>query len=145
MTRLGGRIGVALYDRFGARLSGGTPEAPVLLLTVPGRRTGLTRRACVRTLPVDGGWLVWGTGSGSVQDPDWFRNIRAAGACDVRNGEDRFHAQVDELVGAQREAAWASVLAALPSVAKYERKVRRTIPVARLTPLPPRDGRAAAS
>jgi deazaflavin-dependent oxidoreductase (nitroreductase family) len=133
---MSGRIGVALYERFGERLSGGTAEAPVLLLTIPGRRTGLPRKTCVRTLP-DGdadGWLVWGTGSGSRQDPDWFRNLRAAGRCEVRNGDERFAADAVELGGADREAAWEAVLAALPSVVKLERKARRTIPVARLTP-----------
>ena len=135
MTRMGGRLGVALYERWGARVSGGTAEAPVLLLTIPGRRTGLPRKVCVRTLPSEGGWLVWGTGSGSPQEPDWFRNLRAAGRCEVRNGEDRFPVDAVELAGAERDEAWMQVLTALPSVAKFQTKAGRTIPVARLTPL----------
>jgi deazaflavin-dependent oxidoreductase (nitroreductase family) len=133
---MGGRIGVALYERFGERLSGGTAEAPVLLLTIPGRRTGLPRKACVRTLPDGDGdsWLVWGTGSGSRQDPDWFRNLRTARRCEVRKGDERFEADAAELGGLEREAAWRAVLTALPSVAKFERKAGRTIPMARLTP-----------
>ena len=133
-TRFGNRIGVALYERYGLRLSGGTAEAPVLMLTVPGRRTGLPRRTCVRCLPADEGWLVWGTGSGSPADPDWFRNLRAAGRCLVRHGFAESSARVEELVGAERDAAWARVVAALPSVEKFERRAGRTIPVARLTP-----------
>lgn len=50
----------------------------VLLITVPGRRTGVPRSTCVRFLTTPEGPVVWGTGSGSPRDPDWFRNLRAA-------------------------------------------------------------------
>ena len=30
------------------------------------------------------GQVVWGTGSGSKRDPDWFQNLRAAEVADVQ-------------------------------------------------------------
>jgi deazaflavin-dependent oxidoreductase (nitroreductase family) len=48
------------------------------MITTPGRRTGTPRSTCVRYLERPEGLVVWGTGSGSPQDPDWFRNLRVA-------------------------------------------------------------------
>lgn len=128
-------VGTALYRRSGGRLAGGTDDAPVLLLTVPGRRTGLPRSACVRTIPHDGGYLVWGTGAGSPTDPDWFRNLRHARAGEARLGNQSFRFSARELTGDEREQVWNGVvLARLPSVARYARRAGRRIPVALLTP-----------
>jgi deazaflavin-dependent oxidoreductase (nitroreductase family) len=134
LTKVGGRIGVWMYRRWDGRGMGGTADAPVVMLTLPGRRTGLPRQTCVRALSSGEGYLVWGTGSGSPTDPEWFRNLRATSDGQVQVGERRLHVQVRELLGEERDRAWASVLAALPGVAKYERKAGRVIPVARLTP-----------
>jgi deazaflavin-dependent oxidoreductase (nitroreductase family) len=135
LTRLGGRIGVGLYRRFDGRLSSGSKDVHVLLLTTPGRRTGLPRSTCMRYLETAEGLLVWGTGSGSRRDPDWFQNLRAVGRADVQVRADRFEVRARELEGAERDAAWRdTVLAEAPEVAKYARKAGRTIPVAVLVP-----------
>ena len=131
LTRVGNRIAVALYRRLDGRLSSGRTGVDVLLLTVPGRRTGQRRSTCVRFLRVPDGLVVWGTGSGSAHDPDWFRNLRAAGVAEVQIGSDRLRVRPRELHGAAREAMWAdTVLARAPEVARYARRAGRTIPVA---------------
>jgi deazaflavin-dependent oxidoreductase (nitroreductase family) len=136
LTRIGNRIGVWLYRRLDGRLVGGRKDVHVLMITVPGRRTGRPRSTCVRFLTTADGPLVWGTGSGSTRDPDWFQNIRAADVAEVQIGGDRFRVQPRELMGATRDAAWKdTVLAQIPEVARYARKAGRTIPVAILQPL----------
>ena len=135
MTRVGNRIGVAMYRRLGGRLASGSKNVHVLLITTPGRRTGLPRPTCVRYLETADGLLVWGTGSGSPRDPDWFQNLRAAGRADVQVRGDRFEVVGRELEGAERDAAWRdTVLAEAPEVERYARKAGRTIPVALLRP-----------
>ena len=48
LTRLGGRIGVAMYRRLDGRFSSGSSkDVHVLLMTTPGRLTGLPRSTCV--------------------------------------------------------------------------------------------------
>ena len=86
LTRTGNRIAVWLYRRLDGRLSSGRKDVHVLLITTPGRRTGVPRSTCVRFLETADGPVVWGTGSGSPRDPDWFKNLRAA---DDRRGADR--------------------------------------------------------
>ena len=131
MTRTGNRIGTWMYRTLNGRLASGSKNVHVLMITTPGRRTGIPRSTCVRYLSVDDGYLVWGTGSGSPRDPDWFRNLRAAARAEVRVGCVTWLVHPRELVGAERDAAWQdTVLARAPEVTRYARKAGRTIPVA---------------
>ncbi|RPF28970.1 nitroreductase/quinone reductase family protein [Georgenia muralis] len=79
LLRTANTLAVALYRRPGGRIGGSAKGVPVLLLTVPGRRTP---DADSDTVPVayflhDGGFLVTGSNGGSSHEPQWFRNIRA--------------------------------------------------------------------
>lgn len=126
----GNRFGVWLYRRTAGRLMG---AGKVLVMTVPGRRTGEPRSTCVRFLDVPEGLLVWGTASGAPRDPDWFRNLRAAPEAVVQVGAERYRVRPHELLGDERDAAWNGVvLRLLPDVERYARTAGRTIPVALL-------------
>ena len=90
----------------------------------------------VRYLAHDGGYLVWGTGSGSRTDPDWFRNLRRADVATIEIGKRSETVTPTELRGEERDRVWREViLAKAPGVAKYEAKAGRIIPVAVLHPL----------
>jgi len=128
MARTGNRIAVWLYRRTDGRLLG---VGKVLMLTVPGRRSGLPRSTCMRYLETPEGLVVWGTASGSPRDPDWFRNLRAAEVAEVQVGRETRRVRPRELLGEEREAVWNdTVLARAPEVTTYARKAGRTIPVA---------------
>ncbi|GAA2167417.1 deazaflavin-dependent nitroreductase Ddn [Pedococcus bigeumensis] len=134
MAQWSTRIGAWMYRRMDGRAMGGTKDAPVVMLTTVGRRSGLPRSTCVRALRRPDGYLVWGTGSGSPRDPDWFQNLRAAGETDLQVLSERMRASARELTGAERDEVWRDVIVAtLPGVAKYARKAGRPIPVALLT------------
>ena len=136
MKHTGGQIGVWMYKRLDGRLSSGSKDVHVLMITTPGRRTGRPRSTCVRYLELPEGYVVWGTGSGSKTDPDWFRNLRKADIADVQIMADHLKARPHELVGAERDAMWRDVvLAEAPEVEKFARKAGRTIPVAVLEPI----------
>jgi deazaflavin-dependent oxidoreductase (nitroreductase family) len=124
------RLGVWLYRHTSGRAGGGAGNS--LVLTVPGRRTGVPRSATVGYLDTPDGYLVWGTAGGAPSDPDWFRNLRAASSAKAELGGTRALVVPRELVGPERDAAWAKVLAHRPSLARYEHKAGRTIPVALL-------------
>jgi F420H(2)-dependent quinone reductase len=131
MTRVSNRIAAWAYRRFDGRGSSGSRTVTVLMITTPGRRTGLTRSTCVRYLETPDGFVVWGTGSGSPEDPDWFRNLRRVDQADVQVRAHHYRVRPRELVGAERDAMWTDVvLTAAPEVAKFARKAGRTIPVA---------------
>ena len=131
LTRVGNRIGVWMYRRLDGRLSSGSRKVTVLMVTTPGRRTGLPRSTCVRYLEVPEGLVVWGTGSGSPHDPDWFRNLRQVDRAEVQVRSEHLWVRPRELLGEERDAMWDDVvLAAAPEVEKFARKAGRTIPVA---------------
>jgi deazaflavin-dependent oxidoreductase (nitroreductase family) len=65
--------------------------------------------------------------------PMWVGNLRAAeGAATVQVGRQRFPVRATELTGAERAAAWSTMLATWPNYAKYEERTTRTVPVFRL-------------
>lgn len=134
LKRRGNAIGVWLHRVAKGRLDS-WGDATVLMLTSPGRKTGLPRSTMVRYLDHEGGYLVWGTGSGSPTDPDWFRNLRVASRANVEIGTTPHDVVPEVLEGAERDRVWREVvLARVPEVAKYERKAGRVIPVALLRP-----------
>jgi len=141
-TRVGNRIGVWMYRTLDGRLSSGSKKVQVLMITSPGRRSGIPRSTCVRFLDIPDGYVVWGTGSGSPTDPDWFRNLRAAPEADAQVRDRHLMVRARELLGSEREATWKDVvLARAPEVKKFERRAGRTIPVAVLTPVADRSTR----
>jgi deazaflavin-dependent oxidoreductase (nitroreductase family) len=134
-VRVGNRIGVWMYRAFDGRLASYNKGAKVLMITTPGRRTGVLHSTCVRYLDVPEGFLVWGTASGAPRDPDWFRNLRKAELADVQMGSQTLRVMPRELVAEERDKAWNDiVLAQAPEVEKYAQRAGRTIPVALLKP-----------
>jgi deazaflavin-dependent oxidoreductase (nitroreductase family) len=138
-TRIGNRIGVATHRVAKGRLDG--RPGSVLMLTCEGRRTGVPRSVMVRYLEHDGGYLVWGTGSGSRTEPDWFRNLRQAATAEVELGSRRRLVVPEVLDDESRDAVWRQVVVpAVPGVVRYERRSGRVIPVAVLRPTGARSG-----
>ena len=136
MARAGNWVGVWMYRTLDGRLASGSKDVHVLMLTTPGRRSGVPRSACVRYLETPDGLLVWGTGSGSRQDPDWFRNLRAAETTDVQIRAEHKRMRPRELTGMERHIAWTDViLREDPGIGRFAEKARRTIPVAVLQPV----------
>lgn len=136
MLRMGNRIGVWMFRTLDGRMASGSKDVHVLMLTTPGRRSGVPRSTCVRYLETPDGLLVWGTGSGSRQDPDWFRNLRAAETTDVQIGAKHSPMHPRELTGQERSTVWTNViLREDPGIGRYATKAKRTIPVAVLEPV----------
>ena len=136
LVRISNQIAVWMYRAFDGRLASYNKGATVLMITTPGRRTGILHSTCVRYLDTADGFLVWGTASGAPRDPDWFRNLRKAKIADVQIRAKTLQVRPRELLGEERDAAWKDVvLAQAPEVEKYAQRAGRTIPVALLQPV----------
>jgi deazaflavin-dependent oxidoreductase (nitroreductase family) len=134
MVRIGNRMSAWMYRASDGRLLN-TKNAKVLMITTPGRRTGVPHSTCVRYLETPEGFVVWGTASGAPRDPDWFRNLRKVTVADVQMGAQTLRVNPRELLAEERDSAWQHVvLAQAPEVEKYAHRAGRTIPVALLEP-----------
>lgn len=136
LTRFANRVGVWMYRTLNGRLASGSKNVHVLMITTPGRRTGIARSTCVRYLETPEGFVVLGTGSGSRRDPDWFQNLRHTPTAQVQIRERQLEVRTHELQGEERDTMWRdTILAQAPGVSRYEQKAGRTIPVAVLEPI----------
>jgi deazaflavin-dependent oxidoreductase (nitroreductase family) len=136
LMRGGSKLAVAVYKASGGRIGGrAAGGVPVLLLTVAGRKTGQPHTTAVGYFEHEGGYLVVGSAGGLPQDPQWFRNLRAAARAEIQVGRKVLSVSVRELVGAERDAAWTDVvLVRCPPFGKYEQKTTRKMPLALLIP-----------
>jgi deazaflavin-dependent oxidoreductase (nitroreductase family) len=117
--------------RFGLPDLGGLPN---LMLTVPGRRTGLPRHTPLLCVPHEGRFLIAGSNWGQPAEPLWVKNLEAAGAGELRfkGRTHRFTAR--RLTGDERATAWRVMNRTWPNYANYERRTDRPIKVFELTP-----------
>ena len=127
---------VALYRWSGGRIGGtAAGRTPVLLLTVPGRTSGLPRTTPVSFFAHDGAYLVVGSGGGSSSEPQWMRNLRAAPSAHVQVRTEQHDVTVRLVQGEERDHLWRDVVVQrAPAFARYETKSGRTMPIAVLTP-----------
>ncbi|MDX6260826.1 MAG: hypothetical protein QOH84_2514 [Kribbellaceae bacterium] len=129
------RLAVRLYRRSAGRIGGTAKGLPVLLITVPGRKTGTPHTVPVAYFEDDGRYVVTGSAGGSKPDPQWFRNLRAATRVQIQIADSQSDVGAHVLQGADRDRLWQDVvLARAPFFAKYEAKAGRIIPVAVLEP-----------
>jgi deazaflavin-dependent oxidoreductase (nitroreductase family) len=130
---------VVWMDKTLDRISGGRVTIldiaglPNLYLTVKGRKSGVERTTPLLCIPDQGTWLIAGSYFGGPKTPLWVANLRAAGGeAVIKVGKETFPVTGTELEGAERAAAWQTMLATWPNYAKYEERTDRVIPVFRL-------------
>jgi len=120
------------------RVGGNFAGAPMVLLHHRGRKTGRELVAPTMYLPHetdDDVIYVFASKAGAPTDPDWYRNLVAAGRGAVERGAETYDVEVRELTGAERDDRYAEQARRYPGFAEYEKKTAgiRTIPVLELT------------
>jgi len=134
LVRAGTAMSNGLYRVSGGRLMGKVRGIPVLLITVAGRKTGDKHTNPVLYLEDDGKYVVTGSGAGSTQEPQWFKNLRRTDQAEIEVGRRHLPVSVEIAEGAEREVLWQRLLVRAPFFADYQKKVERQIPMAVLTP-----------
>lgn len=107
----------------------------VLYLTTVGAKTGRQRQSAVGfETDGEGSWLVVASMGGAAHNPGWYHNIVAHPGqvwIDVRGHQ--YRVTPEQLDGQRRAQAWARITASRPSMAQYQDKTDRVLPVLRLT------------
>jgi deazaflavin-dependent oxidoreductase (nitroreductase family) len=119
------------------RVGGPFEGAPMVLLHHRGRKSGREYVTPTMYLPHDTEpdiIYVFATKAGAPTDPDWYRNLAAAGVATVERGTETYKVTVHELTGAERDRIYAEQARRYPGFAGYERQTAgiRTIPVLEL-------------
>ena len=118
---------------------GGTFEgAPMILVQHRGRTSGRVYVTPMMYLPHDTEpdiIYVFATKGGAPSNPDWYRNLAAAGDGRVERGTETYNVTVRDLTGAERDRIYAEQARRYPGFAEYARQTAgvRTIPVLELT------------
>ena len=78
----------------------------VLLLSVTGRKSGLTRVTPLVYFEDGGNHVVVGSDGAARRDPQWCKNLKTNPQASVRVGRNRFFARATLAIGAERERLW---------------------------------------
>lgn len=107
---------------------------PNLMLTVPGRKTGIPRTTPLLCVPYQGGYLIAGSYFGGPKLPVWATNLRATSTATIRFRGREQAVTWRELEGAERAQAWEAMNETWPNYDMYAERTDRVIPVFLLTP-----------
>jgi deazaflavin-dependent oxidoreductase (nitroreductase family) len=104
----------------------------LLLLTTIAGGSGHRRTTPLAYYRQGGRYLVAASNGGATPDPAWFRRVERDTDVLVEVGEDALRAKARVLRGSERDAAFEAIVADVPTLAQYQVKANRTIPIVEL-------------
>jgi deazaflavin-dependent oxidoreductase (nitroreductase family) len=134
LLRVIGPVHNAIYRLSGGKVAGRMGDAPVLLLSVIGRKSG-KRRTTPLLYGRDGdNHVVIASMGGAPKHPAWYLNLQEQEA-EIEVGRERLRARARDAEGEERDRLWAHMVALFPNYAEYQTKTERRIPVVVLEPI----------
>jgi F420H(2)-dependent quinone reductase len=128
-------INNALFRWSGGRVGGTIFGAPVLLLTVRGRKSGRQLTFPLLYLPDGGDLIVVASKGGAPDHPDWYKNLQACGSAVVELPHQRFDVSAETVSTDEKAQLWPRLVAMYGPYDTYQRWAgSRDIPVVRLRP-----------
>ncbi|MGI9162702.1 MAG: nitroreductase family deazaflavin-dependent oxidoreductase [Mycobacterium sp.] len=103
--------------------------APLLLLSSTGAKSGQPRLNPLAYFGIDGRIFIVGSKAGADTNPAWVHNLRANPNAHIEVGTDAYDVTARELPAAERDAAFAQVVAVAPGFGEYQEKTSRVIPI----------------
>jgi len=128
-----------VIDEFRAnegRVGGGFEGAPMVLIHHVGRKSGKEYVSPLVYLPDGDGdsIYIFASKGGAPEDPEWYRNLVAAGQATIEVLTSTYPVTVTELSGDERDRVYAEQVKRMPGFGEYAQKTEgiRKIPVLRL-------------
>jgi deazaflavin-dependent oxidoreductase (nitroreductase family) len=104
-------------------------DAPVLLLTHTGAKSGVRRTNPLVYLPEGDVMYVFASKGGASTNPDWYHNLLANPVATVEVGTETFEIEAREVTGEERDRIFSRQSELWPQFAQYQRNTSRRIPV----------------
>jgi deazaflavin-dependent oxidoreductase (nitroreductase family) len=132
--RWAGKLNIPLYRLSGGRLMGKVNQAPVLLLTTTGRKSGQKRTAPVVYLADGENLIVIGSNAGHRRAPAWSLNLKANPEAEVELGRQRRPVRARVAEGEERSDLWRKHNVQYSGFDEYEARTDRDIALFVLEP-----------
>jgi deazaflavin-dependent oxidoreductase (nitroreductase family) len=133
-VRASGKLNVPVYRLTRGRIGNKVGNAPVLLLTTTGRRSGQQRTAPVVFIRDGENVIVIGSNAGN-HEPAWSLNLKAHPEAEIEIGPKRSRVRARLAAGEERERLWAAMNEQYEGFDAYKAKAgREDIPVFALEP-----------
>jgi deazaflavin-dependent oxidoreductase (nitroreductase family) len=104
-------------------------NAPLLLLTTRGRKTGEWRRTCLIYGPDDDRYLIVASVGGAPKHPVWYLNLTENPRVWLQVGAESFWAVARVATPEEKPALWNKMVSIFPDYAGYQVKTTRIIPI----------------
>jgi deazaflavin-dependent oxidoreductase (nitroreductase family) len=124
-----------MIEKFRANNGKMPDDAPLLLLTTTGAKTGKTRINPLVYTRDSQRYVVLASKGGAPTNPDWYHNLVANPDVVVEVGPEKFQARAMVAEGAERERLFNAQASKMPNFGEYQTKTSRLIPVVVLEPL----------
>lgn len=113
----------------GGKVSGPFADAPLLLLTTIGARSGQPRIAPLSYTKDGARFVVIAAKRGAPTNPDWYHNLRANPEVTVEVGDESFRAMARVIEGDERQRLFDQMAAQRPAFLESQRKTTRQLPL----------------
>jgi deazaflavin-dependent oxidoreductase (nitroreductase family) len=124
------RINTWLYRATGGWIGGRWLHgAPVMLLTVTGRRSGQARTTPLLYLRHGDDVVTVASKAGSARHPQWFLNLEAHPECEVEIGRERMGMRARRASADEKKVLWPQLVRMYPDYDAYQQRTARDIPV----------------
>jgi deazaflavin-dependent oxidoreductase (nitroreductase family) len=101
-----GKLNAPAYRLSGGRIGAKVGDAPVLLLTTTGRKSGAARTAPIVYLERGASLILIDTNAGNEKLPGWSHNLKANPQAEVQIGRRKLPVTARVAVGTEREELW---------------------------------------
>jgi len=109
-------------------------DAPILLLTTTGRRSGELRTSALIFGRDGDDYLVVGSMGGAPRHPSWYLNITAQPAAEIQVRADRIPVIGRTASDDEKPRLWRIMTDVWPNYDAYQTRTDRSIPVVVLSP-----------
>lgn len=109
--------------------------APILLLTVLGRKSGVWRRSALIYGRAGDAYVLVASKGGAPRHPAWYTNLVAQPTVHVQVKGEKFEARARVAEGDERARLWDVMAEIWPDYNEYVKRTDREIPVVVLDPV----------
>jgi deazaflavin-dependent oxidoreductase (nitroreductase family) len=104
-------------------------NAPILLLTTKGRKSGKDYTTPLIFGEDNGRYLIVASRGGAPAHPQWYLNLAANPEVGLQVKGDKFKARARTADDAEKPALWKTMTAIWPAYDEYQTRTQRTIPL----------------